>query len=108
MCVLCGEFVMQVHWTDQARESEGDIQTGSLQRNRKRSRLHRALLCNQILSPYRLKIEDWQGSKFILTDAKGNNVIVHDLSHVWPAVEKLLGYPVNPLDPELLSRIRKS
>ncbi|MCM3162244.1 hypothetical protein [Metabacillus litoralis] len=102
MCVLCSEFIHQVHWTDYTSNTKDEMTVGEAQRTHKRSRLRRVELCNKILKHFRLKLEDWQGSKFILSDAKGNSIIVHDLAALWNNVEKMLGYPINPLDDELL------
>ncbi|WP_019416135.1 hypothetical protein [Paenisporosarcina sp. TG20] len=107
MCILCGEFVMQIHWTDKTSTDETEILVGDLQRTRMRTRLHRAKLCNKILSYYRLKLEDWHGSKFVLRDLKGNQEIVHDLGALWGTAEKMLGGPINPLDPNLLQQIQE-
>lgn len=107
MCVLCGEFVMQVHWTDQTSTDDTKVLVGDLQRNRQRTRLHRAKLSNKILQHYRLKLEDWHGSKFVLRDLKGNQEIVHDLGALWGTAEKMLGRPINPLDPHLLRLLQK-
>jgi hypothetical protein len=106
MCVLCGEFVMKIHWTDQTSSDESEIRVGDKQRDRQRTRLQRTSLCNNILRHYRLKLEDWNGSKYILSNPKGNNEVVHDLGTLWATAEKMLGRPINPLDPELLSLIQ--
>ncbi len=105
MCILCGEFIMQVHWTDYTDSTDTEITVGNQQRIRQRSRLHRTNLCNQLLSHYRLTLEEWNGSKFILRDAKGNAEIVHDLGTIWHHVETMIGYPIDPLDGSLLDKI---
>ncbi|MET3321509.1 hypothetical protein ABEY41_26145 [Peribacillus butanolivorans] len=105
MCVLCGEFVHQVHWTDHTSKEQEEITVGDNQRLRKRSRLHRAELCNKILQHFKLKLEDWQGSKFVLRDAKGNTVVVDDLAAIWSNVERMLRYPIDPLNDDLLERL---
>lgn len=98
---------MQIHWTDQTSSDETEVLVGDLQRTRQRTRLHRAKLSNKILQYYRLKLEDWNGSKFVLRDLKGNQEIVHDLGALWGTAEKMLGRPVNPLDPHLLQQIQE-
>lgn len=105
MCVLCGEFVMNVHWTDLKTNSTNDVFVGEMQGIRLKTRIHRTRLCNEILKNYRLTLQDWNGSKYILSDPKGNQEIIHDLGTLWYTVEKLLGYPINPLDPNLLDRL---
>lgn len=107
MCVLCGEFVMQMHWTDQTTEESSEIIVGDKQRERQRTRIHRTNLSNEILRFYMLKLEEWNGSKYILSDSKGNQEIVHDLGTLWYTAEKLLGSPIDPLDPYLLQQLQK-
>lgn len=104
MCVLCGEFVGQVHWTDrhiedQARSSESDVE--DYQRLRQRDRLHRAKLANEVLRHYGLRLEDWNRSRYLLKDSKGRSELVHDLGAIWPAASKLAGRAADPLDPKL-------
>lgn len=109
MCILCSDFITQVHWTDQKKEANsggGEVVIGEGQRERQRERLKRAQLCNEILSLHRLKIRDWNGSKFILEDAKGNSRIVHDLGALWHDVQELIGKPINPLDDYLISKVK--
>lgn len=108
MCVLCGESVLRVHWTDKNLDQSArtsSVEAGQFQRSRFRERMHRIRLSNQILGFYGLKIEDWNGSKFIVHDKKGRSEIVHDLGSLWPAAEKLTGFPLDPLDPTLLKNL---
>lgn len=108
MCVLCGEFIMNIHWTDSKERSPNDDSTilvGDHQRYRKRNRLHRANLANKILKCYGLKLNDWNGSKFRLTSNKGKTEIIHDLGQLWPAVEKILGKQIDPLSEELVMQM---
>ena len=107
MCVLCGEFVMSVHWTDKNSNSDSTVVVGDSQRSRQRTRIHRTTLSNKILKHYRLKLDDWNGSKYILSDLKGNQEVVHDLGTLWITAEKFLGRPINPLDPFLLQQIQE-
>lgn len=46
-------------------------------------------LLNQILAFYGLKMDDWQGTKFVLRDKKGQSVIVNDLGDLWDKAQKL-------------------
>ncbi|MCA1203696.1 hypothetical protein [Priestia flexa] len=107
MCILCGEFVMQVHWTDYNESDSSEITVGDQQRTRQRMRLHRTQLCNKLLSHYRLKLEEWNGSKFILRDAKGNSEIVHDLGTIWHHAEAMLGYPIDPLNLSFIEKMKQ-
>ncbi len=107
MCVLCGkDFVAQVHWTDRhvedrARASGPGTDPVEYQRDRRRDRAHRAVLTNDVLRHYGLRVEDWNGSKYVLRDGKGRMQIIQDLGALWPAAAKLAGRPLDPLDPAL-------
>ncbi len=109
MCVLCGrDFVAQVHWTNRHIEDKARV-SGSdpleYQRDRRRDRVHRAALMNEVLRHYGLRVEDWSGSKYLLRDKKGRSEIVQDLGALWPAAEKLAGRPLDPLGPALLGAL---
>jgi hypothetical protein len=107
MCVLCGrDFVTQVHWTDRrvedgARAARKNAEPGDFHRDRRRDRVHRATLVNEILRHYGLRVGDWSGSKYLVRDGKGRSELVQDLGDLWPAAEKLAGRPLDPLDPAL-------
>jgi hypothetical protein len=107
MCVLCGEFVMQVHWTDRKFDgNDSTVVVGDTQlRSRQRDRLHRTRLANQILRHYGLKLEDWSGSKYLLSDRKGSSEVVHDLGSLWPAAEKMVRSRLDPLDPSFIETL---
>ncbi len=105
MCVLCGEFVSHIHWTerhieDRARVSDPEAR-GDYHRFRRRDRLHRAKVANDVLRHYGLKVSDWAGSKYVLRDKKGRSELVQDLGSLWPAAQKLANRPLDPLDPAL-------
>ena len=112
MCVLCGrDFVAQVHWTDRhvenrARASGPDQDPGEYQRDRRRDRIHRAALTNEVLRHYGLRVQDWSGSKYLVRDRKGRSELVQDLGALWPVAEKLAGRPLDPLDPALHATLR--
>jgi hypothetical protein len=111
MCVLCGELVLNVHWTDQPihdREFSKTVVVGELQRDRMRDRLRRVYYTNRILSFHGLTLRDWNGSKYLLSDRKGSQVVVNDLGDMWPAAQKMTNNRLDPLDPELLEFLPKS
>lgn len=100
---------MQVHWTDRspAAGSTGAAVVGGDQlRSYRRERLHRAKLANKLLFHFGLKVEDWNGSKFLLSDRKGRQEIIEDLGGLWSAVEKLAGRKLDPLDPALVGKLK--
>jgi hypothetical protein len=106
MCILCGELVLNVHWTDQPthdKEFSKRIVVGELQRDRMRDRLRRTRYVNSILSFYGLEFRDWNGSKYLLTDKKGNQKVIHDLGDLWPEAQKMSNNCLDPLDPKLLA-----
>ncbi|MCQ2776882.1 hypothetical protein JT138_00650 [Helicobacter pylori] len=111
MCVLCGELISSFHWTDGSDSHEiGEnlkgqnalISTNENARERKRARLKRVRLLNQILAFYGLKINDWQGAKFVLCDKKGQSVMVNDLGDLWDKAQNLAKKEMDVLDSHLL------
>ncbi|WQX45310.1 hypothetical protein KVK78_01540 [Helicobacter pylori] len=110
MCILCGELISSFHWSDEnygsdenLREPNTLISTNENARERKRARLKRVGLLNQILAFYGLKINDWQGAKFVLCDKKGQSVIVNDLGDLWGKAQKLAKKEMDALDSNLLA-----
>ncbi|WQW61242.1 hypothetical protein KVK62_01760 [Helicobacter pylori] len=112
MCVLCGELISSFHWTDGSDSYGIDenlkgqnvlISANENARERKRARLKRVGLLNQILAFYGLKINDWQGAKFVLCDKKGQSVIVNDLGDLWDKAQKLAKKEMDALDSHLLA-----
>ncbi len=105
MCVLCTGAILKVHWTERRTNGSSAVPGDDQLRFYRRERLHRASLANKILCHYGLKVEDWNGSKFVLCDRKGRQEIIDDLGSLWPAAEKLAGYKLNPLDPALINKL---
>ncbi|GAA8283123.1 hypothetical protein HpKG73_21480 [Helicobacter pylori] len=115
MCVLCGELISSFHWSDEnygsdsyeinenLKEPNALISVNENARERKRVRLKRVGLLNQILAFYGLKINDWQGAKFVLCDKKGQSVIVNDLGDLWDKAQKLAKKEMDALDSHLLA-----
>ncbi|MFP6032296.1 hypothetical protein ACLF8P_04385 [Helicobacter pylori] len=120
MCVLCGELISSFHWTDEnygndsyeidenLREPNVLISANENARERKRARLKRVGLLNQILVFYGLKINDWQGAKFVLCDKKGQSVIVNDLGDLWDKAQKLAKKKMDALDSNLLAFLNQN
>ncbi|GAA7724217.1 hypothetical protein HpCOL14_02920 [Helicobacter pylori] len=118
MCVLCGELISSFHWTDGNYETDGSdenlrgpnalISTNENARERKRARLKRVGLLNQILAFYGLKIDDWQGAKFVLRDKKGQSVIVNDLGDLWGKAQNLSKKEMDALDSNLLAFLNQN
>ncbi|RKV30474.1 hypothetical protein DD746_01160 [Helicobacter pylori] len=120
MCVLCGELISSFHWSDENYGSDSyEIDEGLKEpnvlisanenaRERKRARLKRVGLLNQILAFYGLKINDWQGAKFVLCDKKGQSVIVNDLGDLWGKAQKLAKKEMDVLDSHLLAFLNQN
>ncbi|KNX46893.1 hypothetical protein AEY53_02435 [Helicobacter pylori] len=123
MCVLCGELISSFHWTDGSDGIDGSdsyeidedlkgqnalISTNENARERKRARLKRVRLLNQILAFYGLKINDWQGAKFVLCDKKGQSVMVNDLGDLWDKAQNLAKKEMDALDSNLLAFLNQN
>ncbi|EMH49188.1 hypothetical protein [Helicobacter pylori] len=115
MCVLCGELISSFHWSDEnygsdenLRGSNAVISANENARERKRARLKRVGLLNQILAFYGLKIDDWQGAKFVLRDKKGQSVIVNDLGDLWGKAQNLSKKEMDVLDSNLLAFLNQN
>lgn len=111
MCVLCGELIMNVHWTDQpfhdAEYGQRErVVAGEGQRDRRRMRLRRVAVADRVLRYYGLSIRDWNGSKYVLADRKGNSRIVSDLGDMWNTAAQMCRRTLDPLDPDFLCAIR--
>lgn len=104
MCSLCGVLGGAEHWADaHARPGAFTRNTGPLERRRERAR--RVTEANRILGALGLVLSDWQGSAFQLSTRTGKTELVDTLGHLWTAAEKLIGRPVDPLDPALMERM---
>jgi hypothetical protein len=98
MCALCGLLGSESHWAGSIR---GNLPA-------RQERLRRILQANRVLSFYRLRLDDFQGSSYVLTSATGRSEIVADFGQVWRAAEQMAGRPLDPLDPKLLSALEGS
>ncbi|GAA7394804.1 hypothetical protein MM0347_01520 [Helicobacter pylori] len=119
MCVLCGELISSFHWTD-GSDGSGSYENENLKgqnalistnenaRERKRARLKRVRLLNQILAFYGLKMDDWQGAKFVLHDKKGQSVMVNDLGDLWDKAQNLTKKEMDVLDSNLLAFLNQN
>ncbi|WRC88744.1 hypothetical protein E5K99_01405 [Helicobacter pylori] len=123
MCVLCGELISSFHWSDGSDGIDGSdsheidedlkgqnavVRANENARERKRARLKRVKLLNQILAFYGLKINDWQGAKFVLCDKKGQSVMVNDLGDLWDKAQNLAKKEMDALDSNLLAFLNQN
>ncbi|MCE4053331.1 hypothetical protein C5U62_09745 [Pseudomonas protegens] len=97
MCGLCGLLGEDVHWSDPL----GD------ELPRRRERLRRIAAINRVLAPLRLKVEDFQGSAYLLLGATGRQELASGLEQLWSLAESMLGRPLDPLDPVLLKHLEQ-
>ncbi|TLD85076.1 hypothetical protein LS70_000535 [Helicobacter sp. MIT 11-5569] len=103
MCVLCGEMLSVLHWSDaHFKEESSVIVAGENQRERMRLRLKKVAIINDILEFYGLNLKDWQGSKYLLSNKKGGFVIVNDLGDLWIKASELEGFSLDAIDENLL------
>ena len=104
MCALCGVLGGAEHWADaHARPGAYTRNTGPLERRRERAR--RVVEANRILAHFALVLSDWQGTAFQLSTRTGKTELVDNLAHLWATAERMIGRPVDPLDPALLERL---
>lgn len=96
MCVLCGDMISAFHW------SELDFYK-DFNNERKKLRLKQAKLANAILKFYGLELKLWQNSKFLLSDKKGQSLIINDISSLWQEASKLCAKELDILDENLLA-----
>ncbi len=101
MCGLCGILGSGEHWSDGAAGTP-DAEDRS---RRRRERLERARLVNRVLAHYGLRLDDWQGTSFLLTSRTGRTEMVDNLSALWLAAGKMTSRRLDPLDPALVASL---
>ncbi len=95
MCNACGNPSVPGHWTEAGAATPGD---------RLRARFHRAGLLDKLLRPYGLTAHDGGMVPGIqLGTLSGSQAIVADLGALWAEAERMLGRPIDPLDPSFLN-----
>lgn len=94
MCNACGNPAAPGHWTEAGAATPMD---------RLRARFRRAEILRRVLRPHGLTAHDDGAVPGIqLGTLAGATVIVANLDQVWAEAERLLGRPVDPLDPRYL------
>lgn len=99
MCGLCGVLAGGEHWADSASAAP------ALGAERRRQRFARVRLINQVLRHYALRLDDWQGDSFLLSNRTGRTEIVADLQALWSAAARMTGRRLDPLDPALIDAL---
>ena len=113
MCGLCGMFAGERHWTERAASPAIFGGPGEDDERRRsavtpaRERQERVRLVNRVLDPLGLVLAEWAASAYVLRTKTGRSEMVPDLGALWPAAERLLGRPCDPLDPDLLARLAR-
>ena len=74
----------------------------------RQERLARIALVNRVLRPYRLRLGDFEGQRYVLRSATGRQAVVPDLVVIWAQAEQLAGRACDPLDPELISALEQT
>jgi hypothetical protein len=114
VCILCGALWTEEHWAEVAAYERSEAPDGMValevhvdrRGQRLRDRARRAQLITAVFAGYGLQYQDWEGSSYIVRDAKGNTAIAPDLAALLPAAEQILGAPLDPLAPAFLDRVR--
>ena len=103
MCSLCGVLGGNEHWADAV--ARPGVYTRNVERlDRRRERARRVSAANCVLAAYALSLSDWQGTSYLLSSRTGKTEIIEDLGHLWPAAERMIGRPCDPLDPDIIAR----
>ncbi|EAI5888675.1 hypothetical protein B6P46_02505 [Campylobacter coli] len=107
MCILCGEMISTLHWSElNFKEEKHELSIGEEQKERLRIRLKKVKILNEILEFYGLKLKEWQNSKYILSNKKGRDIIVNDLGDLWIKASELEKKSFDVLDENLLHFLR--
>jgi hypothetical protein len=104
MCGLCGILGPDEHWTD----SDATLKQRTGAETRRRERAHQVALTNRILGHYGLKMADWQGTAFVVSNRTGASEVIDHFAALWPTAEKMAKKTCDPLDPGLIAALRRS
>lgn len=108
MCILCGELNENIHWSEaKLGKQSTEMIVGNEAGQRAKARLKRIKILQKILGFYGLSVQDWQGSRFILRDKKGNTALVNNLADLWQKAQNLTSKNLNPLDSKLLEHLKQ-
>lgn len=106
MCGLCGVLGGDEHWSETG--SSPAVFGGRAEaETRRQERLRRAQLANKVLAPHGLKLRDWQGASYLLTNRTGKSLVVQHLAQLWPAAAELAGRPLDPLAPATIDHVEQ-
>ena len=98
MCSLCGTLGGSEHWT----AGVGRLDMAATRRG---ERAERVRVANGVLAIFHLKLDDWQGSSFVLNGPTGQREIVDSLPDIWRCALRMTGRAMDPLDPQFLMKL---
>jgi hypothetical protein len=102
MCSMCGTLGAAAHWS----EGGGDRAQVGTRRLVLRERLRRTELLNRALAPYRMTVDEWEETAYILRGPTGASILCGDLAAVFAEAQRLRGgQPLDPLDPAYLEAL---
>ena len=105
MCALCGVLTDGPHWTEAGTDA-GRSDAAPTGRERHLERTRRLALLNRVLGAYGCTADDWAGAHYMVHRRSGGATeMAADLPTLWAAVEGLVGYAPDPLDPALVERL---
>lgn len=64
----------------------------------------RTEVLGRILGYFGLTIDEWE-PVYVLRDARGGWTVVSDVSFLWKEAARMMGHPLDPLDPGLLAAL---
>jgi len=98
VCLYCADLD-DVHWSDSGGGERGELSPSGV-------RVRRLRQLRELLAPYRWTV-DQPGStrQLVLSSPTGSTELVADLGALWFLTDRLLPNRLDPLDPELLSRL---
>jgi hypothetical protein len=102
MCGLCGLFQTGAHWTD----APGG-RSGMRVATRRQERLHRVALINRVLKHCGMKLADWGGHAYLLSNRTGQTQVVPDMAALWPTAETMAKHPLDPLDEAFIAALER-
>ena len=104
MCALCGVLGGRGHWSDStaapavfAGRTEPQTRLGERQA--------RTRLFNTVLKHHGIRVKDWSGSSYLLTNLTGRTAIVGSIGELWAAAERLSAWTIDPLDETYLTTL---
>jgi hypothetical protein len=105
MCLVCGNLTREPHWTERRLDSAA---SGGLdeESRRRQDRFRRLRVLNRVVGQRRLSVHDECGAtRYLLSNGRGATEVLEHLGQVWPAVDRLGGDAMDPLDEDLLAAL---